>query len=326
MSARNLRELDVTFPIGRLTAVTGVSGSGKSTLVREVTHRALRRALGLKAAPPPGSLRSITGFEPLTRSIEVDQSPIGRTPRSVPATYVGIWGEVRKLLSKTPEARSRGWGPERFSFNREGGRCELCAGQGAVKVEMSFLPDVQATCEACGGTRFERATRQVTYRGLSVDRILSLTAEEARAVFDAVPKIAGPLELLCDLGLGYLTLGQPSNTLSGGEAQRLKLVAELRSRASRSFYVLDEPTTGLHAGDVERLVGVLERLVDRGDTVVVIEHHLDVIWAADHVIDLGPEGGAEGGEVVMTGPPPALLDHQRSHTAEALRRARGRAG
>jgi excinuclease ABC subunit A len=320
-SARNLRDLSVAIPLGRLTAFTGVSGSGKSTLVREVLFRALRQALGLVNEEPPGAFRRISGFEPLQRAIEIDQSPIGRTPRSVPATYIDIWGDVRRLLARTPEARARGYGPDRFSFNRAGGRCEACEGQGSLKIEMSFLPEVQAWCEGCQGTRFDGATREVTYRGLSVDRILALTAEEAAGVFEPFPRIAAPLVMMCDLGIGYLTLGQPSNTLSGGEAQRLKLAAELRTRASgATLYVLDEPTTGLHALDVDRLIAVLQRLVDRGDTVVVIEHHTSVIWAADHVVDLGPEGGDGGGRVVVSGTPVVVRDHASSYTGAALQR------
>jgi len=318
-AGHNLRGIDVSFPVERLTVVTGVSGSGKSTLVREILWRGVRRQLGLIASRP-GEHQGIDGVDHLRRAVEVDQSPIGRTPRSVPATYIKIWDDIRKLLARTPDARARGFGPERFSFNRKGGRCEECAGQGATKVEMSFLPNVTAKCEACGGTRFDRATREVTYRGLSVDQILALTAEEAKTVFEAFPRVRRALELLDDLGLGYLALGQPSNTLSGGEAQRIKLAAELHGRKrGGTLYVLDEPTTGLHLSDVGRLVAVLQRLVDRGDTVVVIEHHPDVIWAADYVADLGPEGGDEGGGLVVSGPPELVVAHETSYTGAALR-------
>lgn len=326
-SARNLRGIDVDVPLGRLTAVTGVSGSGKSTLVREVLFRALRQALGLVNDSPPGSFEQILGQEYFKRVIEVDQSPIGRTPRSVPATYIGIWSDLRRLLAQTPEARSRGYGPERFSFNTTGGRCEACSGQGSVKVEMSFLPDVSAECEACRGTRFDLVTREVRYRGLSVDRILSLTAEEGSRLFEPLPRIAGALRMLCELGLGYLKLGQPSNTLSGGEAQRLKLTAELKTKSGgQSLYLLDEPTTGLHALDVDRLIAVLQQFVERGDTVVVIEHHPAVIWASDHVIDLGPEGGDGGGAIVATGSPLTIAGHTASHTGAALRATFGLEG
>jgi excinuclease ABC subunit A len=317
--ARNLKGDDAAIPLGRLVAVTGVSGSGKSTLVRQVLWRALKRHLG-QVAPEPGAHQGLDGADQVGRTVEVDQSPIGRTPRSVPATYVGIWNDIRKLLAQTPEARLRGYGPERFSFNVAGGRCEACGGQGEVKVEMSFLPLVRARCEVCGGSRFEDSTRQVTYRGLSVDRLLALTAEEASKVFEPFPRIASPLSLLCDLGLGYLTLGQPCNTLSGGEAQRLKLCAELKGRpAAPTLYVLDEPTTGLHLHDVNRLLHVLQRLVDRGHTVVVIEHHPHVYWAADYLLDLGPEGGDQGGSIIAQGPPEEVMTNDQSHTARAMR-------
>jgi excinuclease ABC subunit A len=320
--ARNLDGVDVEFPIGRLTAVTGVSGSGKSTLVREVLRGVVEAHLRGGGIRPRGVDR-VAGVEVIDRLVEVDQSPIGRTSRSVPATYVGIWDEIRSLLAATPLARSRGFGPERFSFNREGGRCEAC-GQGFVRVEMAFLPDAEAACETCGGARFEPATREVSFRGHSADRLLAATVDEAAEVFAAVARVARPLALMRDLGLGYLRLGQPSSTLSGGEGQRLKLVAELGQRGrGRTLYLLDEPTTGLHGVDVERLVATLGRLVDRGDTVVVVEHHLDLIWAADHVIDLGPEGGAGGGRVVAAGSPEFLAAASGSHTGAALRALRG---
>ncbi len=321
----NLEDVDLAIPVGRLTAVTGVSGSGKSTLVREVLLRATRAALGLVNERAPGAHREVRGAELLIRAVEIDQSPIGRTPRSVPATYVGVWNVVRKLLAGTPEARARGYGPARFSFNTAEGRCPACEGQGALTVEMSFLPQVLVPCEACDGLRFDPETLAVRLHELSAGEILNTDVADAVVLFDAVPKVKKPLSLLADLGLGYLKLGQASNTLSGGEAQRLKLVAELAARKSGgTLYVMDEPTTGLHREDVTRLIGVIQRLVDRGDTVVVIEHHPDVILAADHVVDLGPEGGEGGGQIVATGTPEAIARAKGSHTgavlAEELRR------
>lgn len=317
--AHNLKDVALRVPVGRLTVVSGVSGSGKSTLVRKVFLPALREALDL-VTEPPLDFDSLNGAELIKRVVEIDQTPIGRTPRSVPATYIGIWDLVRKLLAGTPEARTRGFGPSRFSFNAKDGRCPTCEGQGARTVEMNFLPDVQVPCDDCGGQRFTDQTLSVTYHGLNVGELLQLEAKEAVEVFGAVSKIRTPLELLNELGLGYLTLGQSSNTLSGGEAQRIKLVAELGMRkASDTLYVMDEPTTGLHRSDVTRLVQVIQKLVDRGDTVVVIEHHPDVIYAADHVIDLGPEAGREGGEIVCVGTPEEIMKKRASHTGRALR-------
>lgn len=318
----NLHGVDVRFPLARLVGVTGVSGSGKSSLVREVLLRSTRDALGLVNDIPAGAFDAIAGFEPLGRAIEIDQSPIGRTPRSVPATYIGIWNLVRKLLAGTPEARARGYGPSRFSFNVEEGRCPECKGQGSIHVEMAFLPDVHVPCETCNGMRFTPETLDVRWQGLNAGELLELEAAEAVEVFSAVRAIRQPLELLVDLGLGYLHLGQASNTLSGGEAQRIKLVSELATglNTGPTLYVMDEPTTGLHRDDVGRLLSVLQRLVDRGDSVVVIEHHPDVMLAADWLIDLGPEGGAGGGRVVAQGTPEAIARRKRSHTGEVLRR------
>jgi excinuclease ABC subunit A len=318
-TAHNLKSVDFRVPIGRFCVVCGVSGSGKSTLVRHVFYPALRRALGL-VAPEPGPYRAFEGDEHVNRALAVDQSPIGRTPRSVPATFLGIWDDVRKLFARLPDAQVRGYAPGRFSFNaKSGGRCEACEGQGAIVHEMSFLPDVVSPCEACQGQRFEPATLDVRYADLSIGDVLRLSAEEAARVFAAHPRIARPLQTLCDLGVGYLQIGQGSNTLSGGEAQRLKLAAELTmgSIHEPTVYVLDEPTTGLHLSDVKRLVGVLHRLVDRGDTLVVIEHHPDVIASADWVVELGPDAGVRGGQIVFAGTPENLA-LARTETGKVL--------
>ncbi|BAU56886.1 excinuclease ABC subunit A [Halorhodospira halochloris] len=332
----NLQDIDVDIPLGRLVCVTGVSGSGKSSLVREVVEPNVRAILGLKKGqqrPRPNGCRQLSGTESLKRVLEVDQTPIGRTPRSCPATYVGIWDAIRKLFAATEQARLRGWNAARFSFNTKGGRCEACSGQGTKTVEMSFLPDVKVPCESCAGTRFSEETRQVTYGGLSVDQVLALSIEQAREFFAAHSRLEHILGLLSDIGLGYLSLGQPSPTLSGGEAQRLKLVTELakarpvdagaaRGRsAAPTLYLLDEPTVGLHIADVQRLTDMLHALVDGGHTVVVIEHNLDVIAEADHVIDLGPEGGSAGGRVVASGSPEQLAA-ATTPTGQALRSLR----
>jgi excinuclease ABC subunit A len=326
--AHNLRGDTLRVPAGRMVVVAGVSGSGKSTLVQKVLYPAARRALGL-VGPDPGPHDALRLPKSLKRALAVDQSPIGRTPRSVPATFLGVWDEVRKIFAASPDAQVRGYGQARFSFNSAaaGGRCPACNGNGVIAHEMSFLPDVTTPCEACGGSRFEAATRDVRYLGLSIGEALDLTAEEAVKVFSAHPKIRGPLETMCALGVGYLHLGQGSHTLSGGEAQRLKLASELTAGARHepTLYVLDEPTTGLHLADVARLIQVLDRLVERGDTLVIVEHHPAVIATADHVIELGPEGGAAGGRVVAEGPPRDLAG-RKTATGGVLRDLFARAG
>jgi excinuclease ABC subunit A len=310
-SANNLDIASVKFPTRRFNVVAGVSGSGKSTLVSKVLYPAARHALGLTGAPvlapsEDDAYDRIRLPKEIERAILVDQSPIGRTPRSAPATFLGVWDEVRKLFAASTEAKVRGYTPSRFSFNSNaGGRCSACDGQGVTSHEMSFLPDVTTPCPACRGARFEPETLGVKYLGLNIGEVLDLSAEEAAGVFAAHPRVSGPLAVMRDLGVGYLKIGQGSHTLSGGEAQRLKLAAELSSspRTRPTLYVLDEPTTGLHWADVTRLISVLDRLVQRGDTLVIIEHHPGVMAAADHLIELGPEGGAGGGRVIASGPP-----------------------
>jgi excinuclease ABC subunit A len=336
----NLRNLTVKIPLGRLVCVTGVSGSGKSTLVGDVLHGNLRRFVIDRRRPPArssgrspaksprtrrghaGTLHgcdTITGWESLRRVLEVDQTPIGKTPRSCPATYVGFWDDVRRLFAATPEAKMRGWGPGRFSFNVAGGRCEACEGQGVRRIEMSFLPDVTVPCDACRGARFAPETLAARYRGRTVAEVLAMSVDEAAGFFEVHPPVHNALRLLQDVGLGYLTLGQRSPSLSGGEAQRIKLVTELAQASGAVLYVLDEPTVGLHMADVDKLIRVLHRLVDAGNTVVVIEHNLDVIAEADWLIDLGPEGGAAGGRVVASGTPAAVARRTKSsYTAAYL--------
>jgi len=315
----NLKGIDVGIPLGTLSCITGVSGSGKSTLLKDTIFCGLKNLLnGIKGTV--GGHREIRGWEYLERVLEVDHSPIGRTPRSTPATYVGIFDEIRHRFSLTPEARARGYRPKRFSFNVKGGRCEECAGQGKIKVQMQFLPDVYVDCEGCLGRRYNDDTISVTYKGKQIHQVLEMTFEEGMEFFSAIPKVRHILQLIVDMGLGYLTFGQSSPTLSGGEAQRVKLVTELcKPSKGRTFYILDEPTTGLHLADIESLLKVLQQLVDRGNTVVVIEHNLEVIKEADYIIDLGPEGGAEGGQIVALGTPWDIIEQrERSHTARFL--------
>jgi len=315
----NLQDVTLRLPLGVLGVVTGVSGSGKSTLVHDTLHRALAQRLH-GAERPPGRHARLAGAEHLDKVIEVDQAPIGRTPRSNPATYSGAFDGIRRLFAQVPESRVRGFGPGRFSFNVKGGRCEVCQGDGLLRVEMHFLPDVFVTCEACDGRRYGRETLAIRYKGASIADVLAMSVEEALAFFENVPSVRRPLETLHDVGLGYLKLGQPATTLSGGEAQRVKLACELSRRATgRTLYLLDEPTTGLHFADVERLLRVLQRLVDLGNTVVVIEHQLDVVKCADWVVDLGPEGGAQGGRIVAQGTPEEVAACDASHTGRALR-------
>ena len=318
-TANNLKGIDVTFPLGLLTVVTGVSGAGKSTLVGDILYRALARRI-YRSLAEPAPHESIEGLELIDKVIEIDQSPIGRTPRSNPATYTGLFTPIRELYSMLPESRERGYQPGRFSFNVKGGRCESCQGDGLKRIEMNFLPDVYVTCEICRGRRYNRQTLDVRYQGRNIAQLLDTPVEEARELLDAHPQIRQKLQTLCEVGLGYIRLGQAATTLSGGEAQRIKLARELSRRATgRTVYILDEPTTGLHFEDVRRLLEVLQRLVSLGNTVIIIEHNLDIIKSADWVVDLGPEGGEGGGRLVAEGPPEVIARQRKSHTGLALR-------
>jgi excinuclease ABC subunit A len=315
----NLKDIDVEFPVGKLVAVTGVSGSGKSTLVNEIVYKALANRLQ-RMRIKPGDHDSVEGIDCFDKVIDIDQSPIGRTPRSNPATYTDLFTPIRELYSLTPEAKVRGYKPGRFSFNVRGGRCETCKGDGQIKIEMHFLPDVYVPCETCHGRRYNRETLEVRFKGKAIADVLEMSVEEALEFFAKIPKIRRKLQTLHDVGLDYVKLGQPATTLSGGEAQRVKLAKELSKVATgRTLYILDEPTTGLHFADIEKLLDVLQRLVDAGNTVLVIEHNLDVIKQADWLVDLGPEGGDAGGEVIATGTPEQVAEVEESYTGAYLR-------
>lgn len=318
-TGNNLKGVDLDIPLGLFVCITGVSGSGKSTLIQDTLFPRLMFELhGTRSSWSPHD--SILGLDEIDKVIDIDQSPIGRTPRSNPATYTGTFDMIRDLFSKTPDAKIRGYQQGRFSFNVKGGRCESCRGDGVLKIEMHFLPDVYVPCEICKGKRYNRETLEVKYKGKSIADILQMNIEEAVEFFKAIPKIHRKLETLLEVGLGYIRMGQPATTLSGGEAQRVKLASELSKRSTGStLYILDEPTTGLHFEDVRRLLAVLHRLVDQGNTVLVIEHNLDVIKTADWVIDLGPEGGNGGGEIIATGTPEAIATNERSHTGRFLK-------
>ena len=315
----NLKNIDVEIPLGIFTCVTGVSGSGKSSLVNQILYKRLAKELN-RAKTKPGLHKDIEGFDQLDKIIAIDQSPIGRTPRSNPATYTGVFDQIRDLFAMTKDAKAKGYNKGRFSFNKKGGRCEACAGDGIIKIEMHFLPDVYVPCEVCHGKRYNRETLEVKYKGKSIYDVLNMTVEEACDFFSNIPSISRKLETLRDVGLGYIRLGQPSTELSGGEAQRIKLAAELSKRSTgKTLYILDEPTTGLHFADVHKLVDILARLTEGGNTVIVIEHNLEVIKTADYIIDMGPEGGAGGGTVVAAGTPEEICEVEESYTGQYLK-------
>ncbi len=315
----NLKDINVDIPLGVFTCVTGVSGSGKSSLVNEVVKKTLLHELNRAKYTPKGVCSGIEGIDQLDKVIDIDQSPIGRTPRSNPATYTGLFDMIRDVFAMTPDAKLRGYGNGRFSFNVKGGRCEACRGDGMLKIEMHFLPDIYVPCEVCHGKRYNRETLEVKYKGKSIADVLDMTVEEALEFFRPIERIKRKLQTLYDVGLGYIRLGQPSTQLSGGEAQRVKLATELSRRdTGRTMYILDEPTTGLHVADVERLLEILQRLADGGSTVVVIEHNLDVIKCADYIIDMGPEGGSGGGTVIASGTPEKIAEQRQSYTGQYL--------
>jgi excinuclease ABC subunit A len=316
----NLKDITVDIPLGVMTCVTGVSGSGKSTLVIDTLHKTLSQRL-YRSREKAGAVRDVQGLEYLDKVINIDQSPIGRTPRSNPATYTGVFGDIRDLFAGLPESKLRGYKPGRYSFNVKGGRCEACSGDGIIKIEMHFLPDVYVECEVCKGARYNRETLEVLYKGRSIAQVLDMTVSQALEFMGAIPRIRNKLNTLEEVGLGYITLGQSATTLSGGEAQRVKLSKELSKRGTgRTIYILDEPTTGLHFADIAKLLDVLHRLVDSGNTIVIIEHNLDVIKTADWIIDLGPEGGDRGGEIIATGTPEQVARVTRSYTGQYLRK------
>jgi excinuclease ABC subunit A len=315
-----LKNIDVKIPLGVFTCITGVSGSGKSTLIIDTLYCLLAQQL-YRLPQHCLSVQGVKGLEYVDKVVHVDQMPIGRTPRSNPATYTGVFQPIRELFAQLPESRMRGFLPGRFSFNVSGGRCESCHGDGVLKVEMQFLPDVYVTCEECHGKRYNKETLDVRYKGKTISEVLGMTAEEAYDFFQAIPVIHQKLQTLCDVGLGYLKLGQPATTLSGGEAQRIKLARELSKRETgRTVYILDEPTTGLHFADIQRLLDVLNRLTDRGNTVIVIEHNMEVIKSADYIIDLGPEGGENGGQVIAEGTPEEITSIPHSYTGQFLKK------
>ena len=316
----NLKHIDVDIPLGVMTCITGVSGSGKSSLINEILYKRLARDLN-RARVIPGKHDDILGIDKLDKVINIDQSPIGRTPRSNPATYTGVFDQIRDLFAATADAKAKGYKKGRFSFNVKGGRCEACSGDGIIKIEMHFLPDVYVPCEVCKGKRYNRETLEVKYKGKSIYDVLNMTVEEALTFFENVPSIRRKIETLYDVGLSYIRLGQPSTTLSGGEAQRIKLATELSKRSTgKTIYILDEPTTGLHFADVHKLIEILRRLSEGGNTVVVIEHNLDVIKTADHIIDIGPEGGDRGGTVIARGTPEEVAENPVSYTGKYVKK------
>ena len=319
----NLKNINVKFPLGQFICVTGVSGSGKSTLVNEILYKTVAKEI-YGSNEKPGKCKEIKGLENVDKIINIDQSPIGRTPRSNPATYTGVFDVIRDIFAATQEAKMRGYDKGRFSFNVAGGRCEACSGDGVLKIEMHFLPDIYVPCEVCKGKRYNRETLEVKYKGKTISDVLDMTVEEALKFFENIPKIKSKIQTLYDVGLGYIKLGQPSTTLSGGEAQRVKLATELSKKATgKTLYILDEPTTGLHIADVHKLVDILQRLVDTGNSIIVIEHNLDLIKTADYIIDLGPEGGEKGGQIIAVGTPEQITRNDQSYTGKFLKKYLG---